>query len=135
MPNGLQSFCNECRVAYNADWFQRKKANKPEWYAAAIATNKEKLLARRLKAHGLDVETYKKLTAKGCGICGGPVVGGKNRVYYTIDHDHVTGLFRGLLCADCNFGLGRFRDNPTFLTNAIQYLKDFQDRIQKGNST
>ena len=40
-----------------------------------------------------------------------------------VDHDHETGEFRGVLCGQCNVGLGSFRDNVTSLENAKQYLK------------
>lgn len=39
-----------------------------------------------------------------------------------LDHCHVTGDLRGYLCADCNLGLGRFKDDPDRLRRAIQYL-------------
>lgn len=39
-----------------------------------------------------------------------------------IDHDHKTGIIRGLLCGLCNMGLGSFRDNPEHLASAILYL-------------
>jgi hypothetical protein len=40
-----------------------------------------------------------------------------------IDHCHETNLVRGLLCHDCNKGLGNFKDNIIFLQIAIEYLK------------
>jgi hypothetical protein len=40
-----------------------------------------------------------------------------------IDHDHVSNHVRGLLCRECNYGLGNFRDNVTFLASAISYLE------------
>lgn len=39
-----------------------------------------------------------------------------------IDHDHETGEIRGLLCPSCNTGLGYFKDDPTLLRSAIEYL-------------
>lgn len=44
------------------------------------------------------------------------------RTIMHIDHDHVTGKARGLLCSECNLGLGKFRDSPAFLASAIAYL-------------
>ena len=39
------------------------------------------------------------------------------------DHDHVNGLNRGKLCHGCNLGLGCFKDAPTLLLQAVDYLK------------
>ena len=39
-----------------------------------------------------------------------------------IDHDHSNGAVRGMLCDQCNMGLGHFRDNPDLLAEAIRYL-------------
>jgi len=39
-----------------------------------------------------------------------------------LDHNHKTGEVRGVLCRGCNWGLGQFQDNPTFLKAAAKYL-------------
>ena len=39
-----------------------------------------------------------------------------------IDHCHDTGVFRGLLCAHCNAGLGYFEDNIDWMDEAIRYV-------------
>jgi Recombination endonuclease VII len=38
------------------------------------------------------------------------------------DHDHTTGHIRGLLCHNCNVGLGLFKENVTLLKEAAAYL-------------
>ena len=40
-----------------------------------------------------------------------------------VDHDHVTGAVRGVLCSCCNQGLGNFRDNVAFVRAAADYLE------------
>ena len=56
-----------------------------------------------------------------CAICGAPK-GEELR----IDHCHATGKLRGLLCDNCNWGLGNFKDNPDLLNRAIQYLDHYK---------
>jgi hypothetical protein len=41
-----------------------------------------------------------------------------------VDHDHESGQVRGLLCFDCNTGLGLFKDSEEFLLNAAKYVED-----------
>lgn len=53
-----------------------------------------------------------------CAICQMP----ENGKSLAVDHDHKTGIVRGLLCANCNNGLGRFKDNINVLLAAIHYL-------------
>lgn len=40
-----------------------------------------------------------------------------------IDHDHKTGVVRGLLCWNCNVAIGKLGDNPDAVLNAYKYLK------------
>lgn len=61
-----------------------------------------------------------------CAICGRPPAEGERR--FPFDHDHSTGLTRGVLCSACNGGLGCFRDRPDLLRNALTYLADWAAR-------
>lgn len=54
-----------------------------------------------------------------CAICGGPP--GKRSL--NVDHDHVSGNVRDLLCATCNVGIGVMRDNPDLLRKAADYIE------------
>lgn len=63
-----------------------------------------------------------------CAICKQSVSGMINsKSKLAVDHDHKTGKIRGLLCGSCNIGLGHFKDNIEYLTNAIVYLKENGD--------
>ena len=55
-----------------------------------------------------------------CAICKGHQSTFDKKL--AVDHDHVTGEIRGLLCSPCNRGLGDFRDDVIFLASAIKYL-------------
>jgi hypothetical protein len=71
--------------------------------------------------YNLTLEQYEKMMQSQngfCLLCGGQ--GGKKAL--CVDHCHVTGKIRGLLCDLCNRGLGYFKDNPKTLQNAIKYL-------------
>ena len=57
-----------------------------------------------------------------CPICEKPASQAKKP--FGVDHDHMTGEVRGLLCDDCNLGIGIFKDNPQRLMNAARYLQE-----------
>jgi hypothetical protein len=95
--------------------------------ACAAIYSKEKrqdsdyLLEYKAKKFKTSVEHLKHLfdTYSVCQICGL-----KDRRSLNIDHCHTTGKVRGLLCDNCNKGLGLFKDNPDLLNNAVKYLGD-----------
>lgn len=76
-----------------------------------------------LKSFGITTEDYDRMLAKqegSCAICGSPCSTGRR---LAVDHDHNSGTVRGLLCMDCNTGLGKFCDDPTRLHRAAIYLQ------------
>ncbi len=78
----------------------------------------------RLKSlFGLTVEQYDEMLdqQKGvCKICGRPCSSGRR---LAVDHCHETGKIRGLLCGNCNKGIGNFQDSVPVLRSAIEYLE------------
>ncbi len=73
------------------------------------------------RKYGLTLSDYNDMLAKQhgrCAICRDPFHNKPG-----VDHDHVTGRVRGLLCTFCNTGIGLFRDDPTRLRSAIEYLE------------
>lgn len=59
-----------------------------------------------------------------CAICGSNTSGSERYKNFCVDHNHVTGEIRGLLCQKCNIGLGNFKDSIELLEEAIKYLKN-----------
>ena len=60
-----------------------------------------------------------------CLICGNKQSGrGAAKNTLCVDHNHTTGKVRGLLCTNCNTGIGNLRDSIELLEKAIQYLKE-----------
>jgi hypothetical protein len=91
------SYCKNCVREYDKDY---------------IKINKVNIRARVAKyRYGITEEEYDNLPIE-CAICFST-----NNLH--IDHDHITGRYRGVLCGPCNRGLGIFRDNIELLKNAI----------------
>ena len=77
------------------------------------------------KTYGLEPEEYNNLLKRQqhkCAICGVDEADLKMRLH--VDHDHKNGHVRGLLCTNCNVGLGNFKDSQEFLLYALLYLQD-----------
>lgn len=67
------------------------------------------------------LEMYVSQSGK-CKICHSPIK--KEGKHTHIDHNHKTGRVRGLLCSNCNTGLGKFKDKVSNLQSAIEYLRE-----------
>ena len=66
-----------------------------------------------------------------CAICLQPFAGrARDKAAPQIDHDHRTGVVRGVLCRPCNTALGNLGDDVTVLDRAITYLKRAADQRQ-----
>lgn len=106
---------------------EKDRARKREWYLK----NKVKAAfyrrrSRILKKYNLsleDVENMEKRQKSKCLIC-------EDRLPLKIDHDHETGLVRGLLCDLCNRGLGYFKDKPELLVKAAEYVMNNKKRME-----
>jgi hypothetical protein len=75
--------------------------------------------------YGITREQYRALwlAQKGvCAVCRKPERTARNRLL-TIDHDHVTGQVRGLLCSQCNRAIGLLDDSPKVIEAAASYVR------------
>ena len=70
----------------------------------------------------LELSTYEHILQNQKGVCKICHNKPKGRLL-SIDHDHKTGIVRGLLCFKCNSGLSLFNDNKNTLLSAIKYLE------------
>lgn len=113
---------NDARDYYQRVGKQKKLESYPE--------RRKRILKSR---YGITPEQFNTLYDNQfgkCAIC--------QQTYHAtlhIDHDHSNGKIRGLLCNNCNRGLGHFKDSPELLANASKYLISTKDDISgKGGS-
>jgi hypothetical protein len=85
--------------------------------AAAQAAKRHYFKSR----YGLTPQQVEEMAKAGCAICGTTNWPGRhNRPH--VDHCHRTGKVRGILCSECNTGLGKFKDDPALLRRATEYV-------------
>lgn len=76
-----------------------------------------------IKQYGITPEDYQQMMDEQegkCVLCREKCSSGQR---LSVDHHHDTGKVRGLLCRNCNRGLGFFKEDPDVLLRAIEYLK------------
>jgi hypothetical protein len=128
--------CIQCRRAFNAQWAQdnpekalKRTTNwRRRWRRANPEQAKETDFRRALAKRGLTVESYEaRLESQSgvCDVCQKPPLPGK-RLH--VDHDHETGVIRGLLHSLCNRALGFLGDDPHTMELAAEYLRKHQSR-------
>ena len=86
--------------------------------------NPERVRNWRLKnGHGISLDTYNALlNAQGnvCAICSRTEISKQGNLH--VDHNHLTGKVRGLLCTKCNTSLGLMDENISLIYKLIEYL-------------
>ncbi len=125
--DGLSLYCKLCCVIITLECRRRSKegisynrvndyiVNSPEYHRDAFLRNKYNITLKQYN------ELHKLQNGK-CRIC--------DRSQDTlgkalnVDHDHKTNRVRGLLCNNCNRGLGHFMDDKDILTRALEYLSN-----------
>lgn len=119
----LNAICKTCGVSGGPDLFNRTNCNK-----SGLSTHCKRCsaIATRRKRFGVGFDRIDVGVDPSCEICGVQLAwhqtsAGKNTAVH-VDHCHQTGKIRGLLCHDCNTGIGKFKDNPSLLWKAIAYL-------------
>lgn len=97
--------------------FQNTRDNRRHTICAACRNIHDRVLK---DANRNDYENLLKKQNNACAICG--ITTEENGKKLVVDHNHETLQVRGLLCQSCNSGLGFFKDSPTRLSIAIEYL-------------
>lgn len=128
--DGLQAVCRSCHNNYcrkkmaeiyadparRAQYLQAQR----RWRDAntdRVARYKKKQQAQKHGLSAAELSAMERTAGDVCSICG------KRRKLH-VDHCHRTGDIRGLLCRNCNIGLGHFYDSRQLLRQAISYLRE-----------
>lgn len=109
------------KAEYAANPERFKRATK-EWQAA----NPGKRLDQRMRKYGITGADYARMFADQngrCAVCDSVETGDKRGGRFHVDHCHESGRIRGLLCSQCNLGLGKFKDSADLLERASLYLR------------
>lgn len=112
----LRKICDECRRL-----------------AAKTRDNKKPRQAKSLalkNCHSITVKTYERLSRdqnNACWICF------KEDITLVVDHNHTTGKIRGLLCDNCNLGIGNLKSSPAIMLRAIKYINDPPAKLTLGD--
>jgi Autographiviridae endonuclease VII len=105
---------------------QRRRETDNAHYNRTKARHWENNKARDFGINGNAYRKILKIQNNVCAICKNLETAADKKTNcirrMAIDHDHKTGAIRGLLCSNCNNGLGRFKDSKTYLKSAIEYL-------------
>ena len=110
-------YCFGCEKDLGLSEFHKHKGRKLGVTELCKPCRNTKMVEKR---HGLESGGLKRLLEGQdykCAIC-------ENVDNLAVDHCHSSGKIRGMLCNNCNNGIGRFKDNINSLQNAIKYLME-----------
>ena len=113
--------CKECKKKESKQWYEQNKDRKKELSKQYKHIKKDKDLQ---SIYGITLEEYNQMLVKQgcrCKIC--QKSQGDLKRALCVDHDHITGKVRGLLCDTCNRSLGLLKDNVNILERAVKYLE------------
>lgn len=140
-------FCTrKCKTAYNSKKFYETNIEKVKEYRKRYQLNhpyneakkqyhnkksnehyhknKDRYKFRNIKRkYGITEEEYKLLLQQQnnrCAIC---LKENKNNEPLHLDHCHSTNKVRGLLCNNCNLGIGNLQENLIIIKRAYEYLE------------
>jgi hypothetical protein len=121
---------NQCKTCLNQQakaWVKRNPSRRKEiadrhYHKQGTHTKREWVLRRYFNMTG---ERYSQMLLEQDGKCllCSREPNGTDKRKLAVDHDHKTGKVLGLLCGECNRGLGLFREDEGILLRAIEYLR------------
>lgn len=114
--NGRMSRCKSCKTRIFNKYRKQRGYDKTRYWKNPLKERERHLV----KKYGVTLRDYDALFERQSGAC---AICGKQQVRaLDVDHNHVTGIVRGLLCTSCNRMIGHSGDDPTRLLAAAKYL-------------
>ena len=115
---------NKKKISENNEKYRKNNKEKiAEQARKRYKENAPKELDRiRLKRYGITGDEYRNILKKQgekCPICNHDMT--KN---LSVDHNHLTGKIRGIICNKCNLAIGHADDSPSRLLAMARYLED-----------
>lgn len=114
--------CKKCVAARTREW---REENREKW----APTARKRHLWQNYRMTEVGFNMVWVLQSGLCAICKDAFLEGDAKIH--VDHDHATGQVRGLLCPTCNRGLGQFRDDPSLMRSAAEYVESFKPKAEK----
>jgi Recombination endonuclease VII len=146
VENQYYAYCKKCNNIMSNEWKKAHREKVRQKYKIYYRKNSEKIIKdcrqwRKENPHkvldinlkrnyGITLEQYKILFTKQNGKCA--ICKKEESLFDTrykkikrlcVDHCHNTGKVRGLLCHNCNIGIGLFEDSKENMQNAVKYLE------------
>ena len=138
--DGRQSRCKACKLIANRAWREANKGKVSQSKRSYVSRNwtairkhqQEYMSTKKVEAaeyrrrwnlskrYGITVDRFAEILDSQGGAC---AVCRRTKGRQVVDHDHVTGKVRGILCVRCNVSIGGLGDNVEGLMRAICYLE------------
>jgi len=116
---GRHPLCKPCRAAQERRRYERDREQILERRRGNPVILKRARWRALERKYGLSQHEYEALYVTQRGCC---TICGLRPRRLVVDHDHVTGHVRGLLCSNCNFAVGELEDDPDRCVAAAAYL-------------
>ncbi len=121
--DGYKSWCKDCNNGWTRQWYSDNNEEIKSKYS--YEKNKDQKLKKTFGIGYQEYLTMLSIQDNRCAICGTDNPGQRS---FHVDHCHDTGKVRGLLCGNCNSGIGNLRDDIDLLKRAIEYLENSKEK-------
>ena len=119
VPPKTTRVCKQCDMSHPIEFYAVDNSR-----SGFVRTECKDCSRQNSKARYTAKKTAPPVPSK-CDCCNTPF---SEERKYVLDHCHISGSFRGWICAACNTGLGNFSDNPSKLRLGLSYLEAHYER-------